>query len=198
MSVVAVVLAAGASSRMGRPKALLDFDGLPAVALVLRTCAEAGAAAAVVVTAPAGDGVRAACAGASLPVHSAINPRPERGMLSSLQEGLRALPACAAFLLFPVDFPVVPAAEVKRLVAHVGAGRIVVPSFGGRRGHPALVDATLVPEFLALGDDQTARAVMSAHAAETVYLEAADDRVLLDMDTPADYARCLERFRAGP
>jgi CTP:molybdopterin cytidylyltransferase MocA len=197
--IAAVVLAAGASSRMGRPKALLDFDGTTALALVLRTCADAGADVAVVVTSPEGEAVRQACVGAPLPVIAAVNPDPTRGMLSSLQAGLRALPAATAFLLFPVDFPIVPAPEVRRLIdARVNRpGRIFVPSFARRRGHPALVDAALAPEFLALGDDQTARVVMAAHAAETVYVEADDDRVLMDMDTPEDYARCLARHRAG-
>jgi CTP:molybdopterin cytidylyltransferase MocA len=197
--IVAVVLAAGASSRMGRPKALLNFDGVPAIGLVLDTCADAGAAAAVVVTAPGGEAVRAACASAPLPVIEVINPHPELGMLSSLQAGLRALPPAAAFLLFPVDFPIVPATEVRRLAAHfaAGGGPILVPSHERRRGHPALIDRTLVPEFLALAPDQSARAVMAAHAAEIVYVAADDDRVLLDMDTPADYARCLDRYRAG-
>jgi molybdenum cofactor cytidylyltransferase len=193
--IVAVVLAAGASSRMGRPKALLDFDGVPAIGLVLRTCAEGGAAAAVVVTAPAGEAIRQACAGAPLPVIEALNPQPDRGMLSSLQAGLRALPANAAgFLLFPVDYPIVPAAEVRRLMAAPPAP-IVVPSHEGRRGHPALIDVALVPELLALPPDQSARAVMTAHARETAYVITADDRVLLDMDTPDDYARCLARQR---
>jgi molybdenum cofactor cytidylyltransferase len=197
--IVALVLAAGASSRMGRPKALLDFDGLTAIALVLRTCAEAGAGAAVVVTAPGGEAVRRACAGAPLPVIEAINPHPERGMLSSLQTGLRALPPAAAFLLFPVDYPVVPAAEVRRLIATFAAAPapIIVPSYDRRRGHPALVDVALAPEFLALAEDQTARAVMAAHTHETVYVSTEDDRVLMDMDTPDDYARCLARQRAG-
>jgi molybdenum cofactor cytidylyltransferase len=72
-----------------------------------------------------------------------------------------------------------------------------VPSCDRRRGHPALLDVALVPAFLALSSDQTARAVMAAHAHETAYLETADDRVLMDMDTPDDYARCLARHRGA-
>jgi molybdenum cofactor cytidylyltransferase len=110
--VVAVVLAAGASSRMGRPKALLDFDGTPAVGRVLAACREGGAADIVVVTAPGGGGIRALCAGTI----EAINEHPERGMLSSLQAGLASLPAAGGFLIFPVDFPIVPAREVRALI----------------------------------------------------------------------------------
>jgi molybdenum cofactor cytidylyltransferase len=196
--VVAVVLAAGASSRMGRPKALLDFDGTPCVGRVLAACREAGVSEVVVVTGPAGGDVRALCAGTT----EAINPQPERGMLSSLQAGLRALPALATgFLIFPVDFPVVPAGEVRRLLEAFGrrasGQRLFIPSFDRRRGHPVLIEAGLAPELLALDPGSTARAVIAAHEGEIVYTEAADDRVLLDMDTPEDYQRCLERSRLG-
>jgi CTP:molybdopterin cytidylyltransferase MocA len=200
MTVVALVLAAGASSRMGRAKALLDFDGQTCVERVLAACHAGGAAAAVLVTSPAGDAIRARCAGAPLPIIGALNPQPERGMLSSIQAGLRALPAEAeGFLLFPVDFPVVPAAEVRRLIeafaARTAVQRIFVPSFARRRGHPVLMEAALAGELLALGLQGSARDIMVAHDREIAYVEAGDDRVLMDMDTPEDYVRCLERSR---
>jgi molybdenum cofactor cytidylyltransferase len=194
--VAAIVLAAGASSRMGAPKALLDFDGRSCVDLVLDACRAAGVSSIVLVTAPAGDAIRAR-AGQSI---GAINEHPERGMLSSLQAGLTRLPSCDGFLIHPVDYPLVPPAEIRRLVEAFGSrgpARIFVPSCQHRRGHPVLVDVALAPEYLALGTDGTARAVMAAHEREIAYLETADERVLMDMDTPADYQRCLARYRAG-
>jgi molybdenum cofactor cytidylyltransferase len=194
--IAAVVLAAGASSRMGRPKALLDFDGQTCVARVVDTCRQAGVSEVVLVTSPGGAEVRAQCAGAI----EAVNPQPERGMLSSLQEGLRMLPVgLSGFLIYPVDYPIVPPEEVRRLIAAFGARqtgqRIFVPSFQRRRGHPVLVEAALAGEFLALDLGSSARAVMAAHDGEIAHVEAADDRVLMDMDTPEDYRRCLERSR---
>jgi len=192
--IAAVVLAAGASSRMGRPKALLDFDGLTCVARVVDTCRQAGVSQVVLVTSPAGAEVRAQCAGSI----EAINPQPERGMLSSLQTGLLKLPAgVSGFLIYPVDYPIVPPEEVRRLLAAFAdqAGRIFIPSFDRRRGHPVLVEAELAGEFLALDPTSSARAVMAAHDAEITHVAAADDRVLMDMDTPEDYRRCLERSR---
>jgi molybdenum cofactor cytidylyltransferase len=196
--IAAVVLAAGASSRMGRPKALLEFDGTTCVARVVDTCRQAGVSQVVLVTSPAGAEVRAQCAGTI----EAINQHPERGMLSSLQTGLARLPAGAAgFLIYPVDYPIVPPDEIRRLLAAFAARapgqRIFIPSFEHRRGHPVLVQAELAAEFLALDPTASARAVMAAHAAEILHVEAADDRVLMDMDTPEDYRRCLERSRSG-
>lgn len=198
--VAALILASGASSRMGTAKALLDFDGRPCLALVLAACAGGGVRRAVVVTAPgeAGERVRARLPPWAAPV---VNPRPERGMLSSLQAGLRALSGDEdAFLIFPVDFPLVRADDVRPLVAAFAAraagSRIFVPSHARRRGHPVLVEAALAAELLALAEGETARTVMAAHAGATVFLDASD-RVLADMDTPEDYRRCLERFRSG-
>src|SRR5256885_4405870 len=200
--VVAVVLAAGSSTRMGRPKALLEFDGPVCLDLVLGACAEAALAGAVVVTAPDGEAVRARAAAAGLPALLAVNDQPERGMLSSLQAGLRHLPAGTdAFFIYPVDFPLSPARELARLVdAWAGRGppaaaRIFLPSFARRRGHPVLLDPALAPELLALGEGVSARDELAAHAAAIAHVDAADDRVLMDMDTPDDYRRCLARYR---
>jgi CTP:molybdopterin cytidylyltransferase MocA len=199
--VVAVVLAAGASSRMGQPKALLDFDGRTCLELVLGSCLQASLARVILVTGPEGDAIRARAVLPGLATTLAINPTPERGMLTSLQAGLRELPGdAAAFLIFPVDFPLSPGREIRRLCAAFarrGAGqRIFVPSFARRRGHPVLLEADLAPELLALGDGETARVVLAAHASEIVFVEADDDRVLMDMDTAEDYQRCLARYRA--
>jgi molybdenum cofactor cytidylyltransferase len=200
--VVAVVLAAGASSRMGRPKSLLDFDGRPCLPVVLGACAAGGLQRVIVVTGPAADAVRAQAGHPGLATTLAINERPERGMLTSLQAGLRALPAGATgFLIFPVDFALAPAAEIRRLCEafsrRLPTQRIFVPSFNRRRGHPVLLDAALAPELLALNETETAsaRVVMAAHEQEIVHIDAEDDRVLMDMDTPEDYELCLERYR---
>jgi molybdenum cofactor cytidylyltransferase len=194
--VVALVLAAGASSRMGRPKALLEFDGPLCLDLVVQSCSEGGTSAIVLVTSPAGDALRQRVPTAI----QAVNDRPERGMLTSIQAGLRLLPPdAAAFLIFPVDYPLVPADEVRRLrlAFAAGGGAVFVPSYARRRGHPVLMDARLAPELLALPETESARTVLAAHEHELVHVAASDDRVLLDMDTPEDYQRCLTRHRQG-
>jgi CTP:molybdopterin cytidylyltransferase MocA len=194
-TVVPVILAAGASSRMGRPKALLELGGTTVLSRAIAACRHGGADGPVVVVAEGAAAIEAHAR--ELGADVAVNPHPERGQLSSLQAGLARLPQGAdAFLLFPVDYALVEADDVRRLLAAFAArpagGRILTPTFAGRRGHPVVIDAALAPAFLALGEGATARDVIGAH--ERVPVEMAADRVLHDMDTPADYERMRARL----
>jgi molybdenum cofactor cytidylyltransferase len=186
---------------MGRPKALLDFDGSSCLELVLGACRAAGLGGAVVVT-------RSELV-VPLEVHLSsrgfdafvvVNEHPERGQTSSLVVGLRHLPPKArALLIFPVDFPLVTGTDLKRLcnvfAARWPKARVVAPSFQGRRGHPVVVDTALAPELCALPDGGSARQVLVRYAEETHHVTFDDDRVLTDMDTPEAYEACLARWR---
>jgi len=133
-------------------------------------------------------GVRRASA-----VRFVLNPEPERGMLSSLQCGLHALPANAKAVIFcPVDYPLVKA---KTVAALAGAFRrrpdaaAVVPTCGNRRGHPVLVARPAMEALLALPPEASPRDAMRRFRSSTVYIETADAGILHDVDTPADYGR---------
>ncbi len=179
-----MVLAAGASTRMGRPKALLDFDGRRAIDLVLDACTGLGAPIIVV----GRDTFEAR--GTMI-----ANRDWERGQTSSLKAGLRALPSDAkAFLLFPVDYALVTADDVRAIVAAWRNQPLVVPSRDMRRGHPVLVSASLRDELLALPDTASAREVF--HRYEPAYVTAVSAYVLMDLDTPEDYARALDLYRS--
>jgi CTP:molybdopterin cytidylyltransferase MocA len=195
MIVTPIILAAGSSRRMGRPKALLDFHGEPCIRRVLRACEGEGVAAPVVVLGYQADAV----AGALPPhTHTCLNADyGSTGPAASLQAGLALLPEDAeAFLLFPVDFPLVTAGDVQGLlerwnqVRHMR--RIVVPSHSMRRGHPALFPRSLEPEFRALAPDAPLHQVLRAHTGEIEYVITDNPGVLENMDTPDDYRRCLE------
>ena len=92
------------------------------------------------------------------------------------------------------------AAELRLLLAawHAGHGsqRIFIPSHDRRRGHPVLFDATLRVAFMQLADESPARAVVDASPDQISYIECQTPYVLIDMDTPEDYARCLLIFRS--
>ena len=182
----AVVLAAGASTRMGEPKALLRTrDGRRYVEAIADGARTGGCDAVVVVLGPPhGERIRAALPGWTV----AWTERPERGMLSSVQAGLGAIGGDAGdALIWPVDIPFVEPATVRALVMH--GGTIVVPVHNGRGGHPLRVARAHFAEIAALDPARGLKALLEAHAAEVVRLPVADPGVLVDVDTPDDYAR---------
>jgi molybdenum cofactor cytidylyltransferase len=188
----AVVLAAGASSRMGRPKALLPVEGTTFVGQVLSTLRSAGVSTVRVVLGQQAEEIRQR-AGLRTDL-VVINPTPEAGMLSSVRHGVRALPEeVDGFLLWPVDHPTVLPETVRKLVAafREGGAPIVVPVHAGRRGHPVLFAAQLKDELLRAPDAVGARAVVVAHEDGLRTVEVHDPGVVADVDTPEAYARIV-------
>lgn len=195
--IAAIILAAGRSERMRYPKPLLVFGKETAVDRVVRLCRESRCDPVIVVLGHDENRVRANASLEGAVV--VLNPAHESGRTSSLQAGLRALPpGISAFVLFPVDHAMVESATIAAIVsAHSGSQHsIVVPVHAGRRGHPALFDASLIPEFLALGPDVPARTVTNADAERVHLFETADAEVLRNMDTPSDYHDALEVYSA--
>lgn len=188
-NIAAVLLAAGASTRMGQPKALLEYRGETLLDRQIGLYAVRCRSVVCVV----GYGAEQISAGARRAGEAVfvLNPRPERGQLSSLQCGLRAVSGCEAVFFLPVDSPGVRPETLARMeAAWAGAAErpaFVIPRCGGRHGHPVLMSGALVDEMLALGEGATARDLVHARRAETVYVEVDDARIGIDLDTPADF-----------
>ena len=197
-ALVPIILAAGTSSRMGRPKALLDFDGRPTLQIVLE--AVQGYGTPIVVLGPNHFDIREKVQLGRVRVM--LNLNPDTGQTASLQAALSILPKDAeGFFFTPVDFPLVTAADVARLVeAHRAerdpAKKIFVPSHGMKRGHPILCRREMADEFLALREGASARDVVNRVNSRLAYVIYPEAYVLMDMDTPDDYVRCLEAWRA--
>jgi CTP:molybdopterin cytidylyltransferase MocA len=174
---------------MGEPKALLRApDGRRYLEAIAASARAGGCDEVVVVLGPPhGEAIRAALPSLSSPA-VAWNAHPERGMLSSVQAGLAALPADAdVALIWPVDIPFVDPATVRTLVVH--GGTIVVPVHNGRGGHPLRLARAHFAEVMTLDPARGLKALLDAHAAEVTRLAVADGAVLVDVDTPDDYAR---------
>ena len=195
----AILLAAGASSRMGRPKPLLPFQGETFVDNQIALHCAFSAQVFVVL----GHYANEIAAGANLSENAVllINPEPERGQLSSLQCGLRALPAhIEAILIQPVDSPgVAPATLLAMCQAWDNAAAtppdFVIPTHDGRRGHPVLMRTAIATELLALLDGATARDVIHAHRDSTLFVETADPAIHRDIDTPEDYEQLIAELQ---
>lgn len=192
MNVDAVVLAAGRSVRMGRPKALLGCGETTFLGSILARLASTRARRVRVVLGHAADQIRAAVPMAD--DVAVVNPAWESGMLSSIRCGVLALPADGdAFLVWPVDHPLASAATVDRLITRfeqTGAA-VVLPLHAGQRGHPVLFAARLRDELLSASDAGGARAVVHAHERDRVESIVDDPGVVADIDTPEDLRRWM-------
>ncbi len=181
----AVVLAAGASTRMGQPKALLRYRGRSFVACAVDLAARAGCGPIVVVT--------GACdlTDLELPARLVHNETWPEGQLSSLQRGLAALDEPAGLLVLTVDRPHVQVATVVTLVAAFRTSPQFSwqPEHAGRRGHPVIYPRGLLPALAALPSTADPREFLRAHG-ELRRAVAVDDPAIHDnLDRPEDLAR---------
>lgn len=186
--VAAVILAAGAGSRLGGlAKALLARrDGTTFLGSVLASARAAGVGDVIVVVGPPhGDAIAAHAR--ELGCRIAVNPTPERGMASSVAIGFGELAdnASQAAWLWPVDHPDVLPDTLRALIAALGDHAAVRPVYRGKGGHPPLISHVLWPQLAACGDVAGgARAVLAE--ADVFDLPVDDPGCVRDVDTPED------------
>lgn len=189
---VPIVLAAGASERMGRPKALLPVGPFRALDLVLDCCRQAGCLPPVVVLGDRTDLILAATPVVP-PAVLVRNDDWRAGRTSSLQAGVRAAPPGADLLVFPVDHPLVLPSTVTALREALAAAPsgilIATPVHASRRGHPILCRAGLAGEILALGRDEPLHTLVRRDPGRTLGVPVRDDGVVLNLNSPTDHAR---------
>jgi CTP:molybdopterin cytidylyltransferase MocA len=194
MRVAGIVLAAGASTRMGRPKALLPAGAGTLLAACVAPHLEAGLDPVVVVLGShAAEIQRDAGLPADRRLRVVVNPSWPEGMASSLRAGLSACREAGveAALVALGDQPSVTRARIEALVAAwIPGAALAVPVHEGRVGHPVLFARGLWPELEALEGDIGGREVVRRHWDRAIQVPAPP---LLDLDTPADY----QAFRNG-
>jgi molybdenum cofactor cytidylyltransferase len=184
----AVVLAAGESKRMGRPKQLLPYGSKTILETVLENVLSSPVDRTLVVLGAAAELISPHLA--RYPVDVVLNADYRSGMLSSVQCGIRALPPAArAALIFLGDQPELTPATAGRVIAeHRRTGRgLVRPFHAGRGGHPLLVDLKYREEIGLLSGGIGLRELLARHADDAARIEVADPGATLDIDTPADY-----------
>ena len=195
--IAGIVLAAGASSRMGRPKALLPAgEGLTFLQRLASTFATAGLDTVVAVVGNDAAAIEDHAARAALQARLVRNPRPERGQLSSLIAALDALEGLSleAVAVLPVDLPLVSAATVAQVLTAWRSSSAPVARpvrADGRHGHPVVFAARLFPELRAADLATGARQILRSHADEILDVPVSDEGAFEDIDTVADYERLI-------
>ncbi len=203
----AILLAAGTSSRLGRNKLLLPLGGGCVVQRAARTLIDSRAAEVIVVTGHQDAKVRAALEGMS--VRIAHNPDFNSGQASSLLAGLKAAQESADGYLFALgDQPLIHTDLVDRLIASFasrassasgdGGPLAAAPFFRGRRGNPVVISSRLRERIESLTGDEGARSIlksiMDESPARLAAIEAENENIFRDIDTPDDFDRLNNIF----
>lgn len=188
MKPAAILLAAGASRRLGRPKQLLELGGEPMVRRAARMCLEAGFDPVLVVLGSSAAEIAAALDGLS--VSCVRNPAWPEGMAASIRAGLAELPAGSSGALFlPCDQPTLSVDLLKAFLRAHGAspGATLASAYGRGIGIPALFPAARLPELEGLSGDRGARSLLGD--AEQIPFAGGE----VDLDTPEDVQAWLTR-----
>lgn len=198
--IIGIVLAAGRSRRMGRPKAFLEVGGDTFLERAVSALRGGGCVGVIVVAGPEADSEQAAIARAArrLGATVAINPHQESEQLDSVRSAIRAVePDVAAVVVTPVDVPNTGTATVESVIRRFrsSGAPLVVPTYAGERGHPILVSRELFPEIQDHDLPEGMRSLMRRHADRVSEVPVDDPDVLIDVDTPEEYRTLLERER---
>jgi molybdenum cofactor cytidylyltransferase len=183
--ILGILLAAGASHRMGRDKLALPWRGSTVLSgTLVRWTAVPELDEILLVSRPDGPEIRRPG------VRTLVNAGADEGMGSSLRLAAHSLPSgTKAVVVGLADMPEIASGTVSDLVGAwrpLGAAGIVAPVFRGQRGHPVVLGANYFPALRALTGDRGARSILQTHADDLRLLDVDDPGVLIDLDTPAD------------
>ncbi len=190
--VVGVILAAGMSTRLGRPKQLLEIDGRALVAHVVDAALASALDEVIVVTGHQSGAVEAALG--TREVRFCLNECFRDGQSTSLVVALDMVPLEAdAVVVLLADQPTVNAAVIDRLLTkrRETAASIVMASYGGITAHPVLFGRELFSELRQIQGDQGARDVIRRHRSEVATVDGGADTPPPDVDTEEAYAALL-------
>jgi molybdenum cofactor cytidylyltransferase len=187
-SIAPIILAAGDSTRMGYPKALLPLGSDTFLTRILGVLRNVGLPKPVIILGRAAAIIQSQIK--EWPADIRINPDPDRGQLSSIQLALFHLPPeFIAGLIWPVDQPAVSEDLVRRLIQLFidSKSRIACPIYGGKRGHPAIFHRILFQEFMDAPLEEGPKKILLRNQHATFLLPTEEPAAVQDIDTPAEY-----------
>ncbi|MFX4261841.1 nucleotidyltransferase family protein [Pelotomaculum propionicicum] len=186
----AIILAAGMSTRMGRPKQLLKVGNNTLIRILTENVLLSNVDELLVVTGYQQKKVSAVIS--DLPVKIVFNPRYKDGQGTSLALGVKSISdAASAFMVFMVDQPLITASLINKLMVEFQKRRCLAlrPVCKGLPGHPVIFSSSLIDELKSLSGDEGARQVLKKLDDKVEYLAVGDEAVIFDIDTPKDYEK---------
>jgi len=189
----AMILAAGESKRMGKPKLLLPFGRKTIIETVIESVIQSKVEGVLVVLGSDREKIKEKIKNFSLKI--AVNPDFQSGMLSSIQKGFQAMPKNAqAVLVILGDQPSISSAVINKIVnAYKKTGKgIVLPVYRKNRGHPVLIDAKYREEVEKLSPDLGLHGTVFSHPEDILEVEVDTSSIVRDIDDEVDYKRELE------
>jgi CTP:molybdopterin cytidylyltransferase MocA len=190
--IVPIILAAGSSQGLSFPKALAPFGGKTTMQIAVENCLVLGRPLAVL-----GSQAKRILPEVPKACQVTINRNWRQGQLSSLQEALKSIPPDAAFLIYPVDHPLLKRGTIVQLVrafrTRPASQEIVMPRHGSTYGHPVIVSAALRAEFF---EGRTAREVIYRVPERLRILDVRTSSVFEDFNSQESYELCLRKFKA--
>jgi len=193
-NITAIILSAGYAIRMGRLKPLLPLGGSTVIEQTIKRFQDAGIPEIITVLGHRFDEIVPVLKRNA--VDWVVNSRYREGMLTSIQKGVGCLGSSTrAFFIMPVDIPLVRHSTVTDLMEMQAAypSHVVYPVFDGKRGHPPLIPMQHATGILAWAGAGGLRKYLQTRSRASMDLQTADEGVLMDMDTPQDYAKILAR-----
>ena len=184
----AIILAAGQSKRMGKPKPLLRFNDQTFLEQIISVLKQSDVGRITVVLGAEADTIRKSVdlTGTNI----VINKDYQRGQLSSLTAGIKESPEdTEAILLCLVDNPFITEEVVSKIIRKFRETNnpIIVPVFNKRRGHPTLFSRSLFNELLSAPEEKGARHVLYSNEDKVLELEVSEHGILIGIDTQEDY-----------
>lgn len=193
--ITAIVLAAGSARRMGRQKLLLPYRNGTLIEHIVGEIVRSQVGECLVVTGC--DRERVEPLVSEMGARSVFNPQHEiGGMLSSVRQGLTdASDASQAFLVFLGDQPGITSQLVNHILEYAKShsSKILVPCFNGKRGHPLYFDARYMADIMHQYDDVGLKGLLRGHQDDVTLWRCEDQNILIDLDTPDDYAKWMAK-----
>ena len=191
---VAIILAAGYSSRMGKIKALLPFGNHTLIERLIYNFKNAKIDKIIVVLGYQKEIISTNIK--NLDIQIVHNQNFDDGMYSSVVSGVRASTDCDAFFICPTDYPLIDKSTLKIMIDRYNSypEKVIYPVYNEKKGHPPLIDKSVIPDILSSSGDGGLKNVLSKYNDMACYLPVDDPYILMDMDTPSDYQKCLDIF----